>query len=221
MYLEQVQVSAMAVFAYIVGDPDTGEALVIDPAANVDGLIRIARSRKLTIKTIVNTHGHVDHISGNLEMQQKTGAEIVIHEADAPMLVDTPPMLFRMFGAQSPATDRMRMSSPSAGSRGAYTRGFPAACALYRRPCLHRRHPFREAVGRADRHSWPPMLRSIRKLSRRRDPRPAGHNAEARRPPRSATDTTLPRLTGKGNRSAGAVKTPERTDRIEQNDPPD
>jgi len=172
MYLEQVQVSAMAVFAYIVGDPDTGEALVIDPAANVDGLIRIAQSRKLTIKTIVNTHGHVDHISGNLEMQQKTGAEIVIHEADAPMLVDTPPMLLRMFGAaKSPPADRtVREGDVISVGRVAlevlHTPGHsPGGMCLYRDGHVFTGDTlFVEAVGRSDLPggSWPLMLRSIR-----------------------------------------------------------
>lgn len=96
----------MAIFAYIVGDEASGEALVIDPAANVDGLISEAQKKGFTIKYIVNTHGHVDHISGNQDMKKKTGAQIIIHEADADMLVSTPSMVLRMFGAKpSPPAD--------------------------------------------------------------------------------------------------------------------
>jgi len=96
----------MAVFAYIVGDEASGDALVIDPAANVDPIISEAQKKGLTIRYIVNTHGHVDHISGNQDMKKKTGAKIVIHEADADMLVSTPSMILRMFGAKpSPAAD--------------------------------------------------------------------------------------------------------------------
>ncbi len=97
----------MAVFAYLLGDPVTGEALVIDPAANIDGIIAQASQNNLNIKYIVNTHGHVDHISGNTDMKEKTGAQIVIHESDADMLTSTPAMVLRMFGAkQSPTADR-------------------------------------------------------------------------------------------------------------------
>jgi len=96
----------MAVFAYIVGDPETGEGLVIDPAADVDGILREADKKGIRVKYIVNTHGHVDHISGNQEMKKKTGALIVVHEADADMLVSTPAMVLRMFGAKpSPPAD--------------------------------------------------------------------------------------------------------------------
>lgn len=106
MFLKQMEVGHLAVYAYIVGDTDAGEALVIDPAGNVDGIINKAQENGLKIRYIVNTHGHVDHISGNTEIKKKTGASIIIHEDDADMLVSTPPMIFRMFGAnQSPPAD--------------------------------------------------------------------------------------------------------------------
>jgi len=106
MFLKQMQVGHMAIFAYIVGDPESGEALVIDPAANCGGIIKVAQQNNFNIKYIVNTHGHVDHISGNTEMKKKTGAQIIIHKDDAELLVFTPPMVFKMFGAeQSPPAD--------------------------------------------------------------------------------------------------------------------
>ncbi|MFH1081029.1 MAG: MBL fold metallo-hydrolase [Pseudomonadota bacterium] len=107
MFLKQMQVGHMAVFAYLLGDPATGEALVIDPAANIEGIIAQADQNNVKIKYIVNTHGHVDHIAGNSDMEKKTGAKIIIHESDADMLTSTPAMTLRMFGAkQSPAADR-------------------------------------------------------------------------------------------------------------------
>ena len=107
MFIEQRQVGQMAVFAYLVGDEQSGEALVIDPAEDIDGLIEAAKKRGVKITAIVNTHGHVDHTSGNLEMKEKTGAPIIIHEDDADMLVSTPMYMLQMFGAkQSPPADR-------------------------------------------------------------------------------------------------------------------
>jgi glyoxylase-like metal-dependent hydrolase (beta-lactamase superfamily II) len=101
MFIEQRQVGQMAVFAYLVGDEASGEALVIDPAADVDGLIALAGQHQVSIKWIVNTHGHVDHFSGNAELKKKTGAQIIVHEDDAALLVDTPAMMLRMFGGQA------------------------------------------------------------------------------------------------------------------------
>lgn len=107
MFIEQRQVGQMAVFAYLVGDENSGEALIIDPAAETETIIAAAEKRKVKIKYIVNTHGHVDHIGGNVDMKKATGAAIVIHEEDAGMLVDTPATMLRMFGAkQSPPADR-------------------------------------------------------------------------------------------------------------------
>lgn len=106
MILKQLQVGHMAIFAYIVGDEETGDALVIDPAAETDRILAEAEKNGLTIRTVVNTHGHVDHISGNADMKKKTGAKIVIHEADAGMLTSTPAMILAMFRAKaSPAAD--------------------------------------------------------------------------------------------------------------------
>ncbi len=96
----------MAVFAYLVGDRETGEGLVIDPAAETDRILSEAERGGIKIKYIVNTHGHVDHISGNADMKNRTGADIIIHSDDAGMLVSTPPMVLRMFRAKpSPPAD--------------------------------------------------------------------------------------------------------------------
>jgi len=107
MFIEQMQVGQMAVFAYLVGDEESGEAIIIDPAADADEILAAAEKSKVTIKYIVNTHGHVDHIGANVDIKKKTGAQIIIHEDDAEMLVTTPATILRMFGAkQSPPADR-------------------------------------------------------------------------------------------------------------------
>ncbi|MDQ5987716.1 MAG: Hydroxyacylglutathione hydrolase GloC [Syntrophus sp. SKADARSKE-3] len=106
MFLKQIQVGQMAVFAYLLGDEETGEAMVIDPAAETAKICAFAEKSNLTIKTIINTHGHVDHIGGNRDIKKQTGARIIIHNDDAQMLISTPAMYLRMFGAeQSPPAD--------------------------------------------------------------------------------------------------------------------
>ncbi|MEN6317626.1 MAG: MBL fold metallo-hydrolase [Syntrophaceae bacterium] len=171
MFLKQMQVSHMVVFAYIVGDPDSGEALVIDPAANIDGIISTAKRNNLTIKYIVNTHGHVDHISGNTEMKTKTGAQIIIHKDDADMLVSTPSVVYRMFGAkQSPPAD-ITVSDGDLITVGnvsldvIHTPGHsPGGISLYTKGHVFTGDTlFVEAVGRTDLPggSWQVMRRSI------------------------------------------------------------
>ena len=102
MIVRQMQVGSMAVFAYLVGDEAGGDGLVVDPAAQVEAIIDEAGKHNITIRYIVNTHGHVDHISGNARMKELTGAKIVIHEDDAAMLVSTPPAMLRMFVGHNP-----------------------------------------------------------------------------------------------------------------------
>jgi len=106
IFLKQLQVGHMAVFAYIIGDTESGEGVVVDPGANIDEILSEARNNQVNIKYIINTHGHVDHIAGNAELKEKTGAKIIIHEGDADMMVSHPFIIMRMFRAKpSPPAD--------------------------------------------------------------------------------------------------------------------
>jgi glyoxylase-like metal-dependent hydrolase (beta-lactamase superfamily II) len=171
MFLKQMQVGQMAVFAYIVGDPESSEGLVIDPAANVDGIIKMAKENNINIKYIVNTHGHVDHIAGNTEMKAKTGAQIIVHNDDAQLLVFTPPAIFRMFGAkQSPPADITvsggdNITVGNVVLKVIHTPGHtPGGMSLYTKGYVFTGDTlFVEAVGRTDLPggSWPVMHSSI------------------------------------------------------------
>lgn len=106
MFVKQMEVGQFSVFAYIVGSETTGVALVIDPAAEGEMIHKEAENKGLTIKYIVNTHSHIDHVMGNKKMKDLTGAQIVIHEAEAASLAHQPAHLMSMFRAQpSPAAD--------------------------------------------------------------------------------------------------------------------
>lgn len=107
MFLEQMQVGPLAVFSYLLGDEQSGEALVIDPASETEDILAVAKKNNLKIKYIVNTHGHADHISGNNDMKKLTGAQIIVHEEDAGMLTYKSPAALAMFQAKilSPVAD--------------------------------------------------------------------------------------------------------------------
>jgi glyoxylase-like metal-dependent hydrolase (beta-lactamase superfamily II) len=100
--IRQIEVGNFSIFSYLVADEQAREGLFIDPSDDHDLLLQEAKGHDLTIKYIVNTHGHIDHTMGNREMARRTGAKIVIHEADAAGLVETPPDILEMFGAEEP-----------------------------------------------------------------------------------------------------------------------
>ncbi len=106
MVFKQFEVGRFNVFSYLIGDEEAKEGLFIDPADESDRLLREAHAYGLRIRYVVNTHCHIDHVMGNREMVRKTGAKIIIHEADAEGLLHPPPYLLEMFGAEaSPAAD--------------------------------------------------------------------------------------------------------------------
>jgi len=71
---------------YLLGCEKTSESIIIDPGGDVDKLLRTLSFRKLKLKYILNTHGHIDHVGGNKRMKEATGVPILIHSADAPMI---------------------------------------------------------------------------------------------------------------------------------------
>jgi glyoxylase-like metal-dependent hydrolase (beta-lactamase superfamily II) len=82
MDIEQMKVGFMEVFCYLVSCPRTREALVIDPAGDEDRIFSRIQEKQMSLKYIVNTHGHPDHSCGNAEMKEFTGAKILMHELD-------------------------------------------------------------------------------------------------------------------------------------------
>ncbi len=82
MIIEQILVGHMRVFCYLVGDETSKEAVLIDPAFDFEKILSMIEHHGFTISKIINTHGHFDHIGGNRYFIKKTGAELLIHEAD-------------------------------------------------------------------------------------------------------------------------------------------
>ena len=66
-------------FSYVVGDEVAGEAAVVDASFNVDGLVRVLGEARLRLKFIVCTHGHADHVAGNLALRSALGGLVVAH----------------------------------------------------------------------------------------------------------------------------------------------
>ncbi|WP_263359737.1 MBL fold metallo-hydrolase [Acidicapsa ligni] len=70
----------------ILGDPATGEAIVIDPGDDITRIHRRLTGQNLKLKQILITHAHIDHIGGALKLKRLTGAPILLNENDIPLL---------------------------------------------------------------------------------------------------------------------------------------
>ncbi len=65
--------------SYVVVDPESRDAIVVDPMLDQVGeVLRVVASRRATLRSVVDTHLHGDHLSGAALLREKTGAEIVM-----------------------------------------------------------------------------------------------------------------------------------------------
>ena len=85
--IRQIVMSDLQENCFLLHDAD-GNAVVIDPGGEPDLVLAAAAEKKLTIREILDTHGHIDHIAGNVPLRRATGARIGIHPDDASRLSD-------------------------------------------------------------------------------------------------------------------------------------
>jgi len=93
---------------FILGCEKTRSAVVIDPGDEADRILLTLAESGLSVKYILNTHGHFDHVGANGRMKEATGAEILIHAGDAPMLsmLSEAAAAFGVRAENSPPPDR-------------------------------------------------------------------------------------------------------------------
>jgi hydroxyacylglutathione hydrolase len=70
----------------VIGDEKTHEAMVIDPGDQIEGILEILTQEKLTLKQIVITHAHIDHVGGAMKLKAATGAPILMNQNDHALL---------------------------------------------------------------------------------------------------------------------------------------
>jgi hydroxyacylglutathione hydrolase len=70
----------------ILGDKTSGEAIVVDPGDDIPRILTLLEKHKLTVKQILVTHAHIDHIAGAARLKQLTGAPILYNPHDLPLV---------------------------------------------------------------------------------------------------------------------------------------
>jgi glyoxylase-like metal-dependent hydrolase (beta-lactamase superfamily II) len=138
LVVRSVVVGPFAMNAYLAACGETGEALLIDPGAEVPRVLALAEPG-WHIGRIFLTHGHIDHVAGAAEARAATGAPMSIHADDEGWLAALPRQaeMFGLTGAEVPRPDRRHVDGEeltlgNLSARVLHTPGHsPGSCCLW------------------------------------------------------------------------------------------
>ncbi|HNU75782.1 MAG: putative metallo-hydrolase [Deltaproteobacteria bacterium ADurb.BinA179] len=97
MVVHTVVVTEFMTNCFIVGDEITKEAVVIDPGGEGQKILKEIEKMGMNVKAVVSTHAHVDHIGALKDIKNALGADIMMHQAELPVL-KTASRMARLFG---------------------------------------------------------------------------------------------------------------------------
>ncbi len=86
MVRETFPVGALQCNCSILGDEFSGEAIVVDPGSDIPRIQAVLIRHQLTVKQILVTHAHIDHIAGAQQLKALTGAPIFYNQLDLPLV---------------------------------------------------------------------------------------------------------------------------------------
>jgi glyoxylase-like metal-dependent hydrolase (beta-lactamase superfamily II) len=174
--IESFPVGPLACNCSIVADPETKEAIVIDPGDEPDRILEALSRNGLKAVALLHTHAHFDHIGFSALMKRVTGAPLLLHEGDAPIYqrVEDQGRLFGFEFDPPAAVDRFlahgdRVACGAGALDVLHTPGHTPGSLCFRmegpRPVLFSGDTlFRRSIGRTDLWggSTPQLLSSIR-----------------------------------------------------------
>jgi hydroxyacylglutathione hydrolase len=76
MFFRQYDLACLSLYSYLIGDPTTGRAVVVDPQRDIGEYLADADAHDLRIERVIETHFHADFLSGHLELAEATGAVV-------------------------------------------------------------------------------------------------------------------------------------------------
>lgn len=95
LYLKQMELGPMQNFVYLVGDREAGECVVVDPAWEIDTIVRTVEADEMRIIGALVTHTHPDHVGGHLfgmdipgaeDLLERVPAKVYLHKAEREFL---------------------------------------------------------------------------------------------------------------------------------------
>jgi hydroxyacylglutathione hydrolase len=175
--IRHVVVGPFQMNAWLAGCDRTGEAVLVDPGDEVPRVLALREPGGFTVRRIVLTHGHIDHVTGAAAARAATGAPVQIHADDEPWLARLAKQseLFGLARAEPPEVDHRHLDGEifrvgEHAARILHTPGHtPGGCALYfpdDRAVFVGDTLFAGSVGRTDLPGGdtPTLLRSIREV---------------------------------------------------------
>lgn len=87
LYLRQMELGPMQNFVYLLGDREAGECVVVDPAWEIETVVRTAESDGMRITGVLITHTHPDHVGGRLFGLDIPGVEALLERVPAKVYV--------------------------------------------------------------------------------------------------------------------------------------
>ncbi len=109
LVLEHLTVGPLQANCFIVGDEESGEAVIIDPGGDGDMILNAVGRKPWKVTAILNTHAHFDHIAANAMVKNGTGAPLMAPRGDA-LFISQAHISARMYGLEvdgSPDPDRL------------------------------------------------------------------------------------------------------------------
>jgi glyoxylase-like metal-dependent hydrolase (beta-lactamase superfamily II) len=95
LYLRQMELGPMQNFVYLIGDPETRECVVVDPAWKIDAILDQVAADGMQLGGVLVTHTHQDHVGGHLfghdipgieALLERTPAKVYVHAAEREFL---------------------------------------------------------------------------------------------------------------------------------------
>ncbi|MGQ4810072.1 Hydroxyacylglutathione hydrolase GloC [Candidatus Entotheonellaceae bacterium PAL068K] len=99
LYLKQIECGPMQNYVYLIGDPTTRQAAVVDPAWEVERVVQAAQQDGYSITKVLITHTHQDHTGGHLfgndipgvvELLEQVDVPVYVHKTEAHILKNVP-----------------------------------------------------------------------------------------------------------------------------------
>jgi hydroxyacylglutathione hydrolase len=95
LYLKQMELGPMQNFVYLIGDPETRDCVVVDPAWEIEAIVEQVQADDMQLRSVLVTHTHQDHVGGHLfghdipgveDLLTRVPAKVYVHAAEREFL---------------------------------------------------------------------------------------------------------------------------------------